>query len=56
LAGLSEAITVSRIKARENFGELIGFVAELDEDRGQQTTGILFGGIPEIKIEICECG
>jgi len=54
LTGLSEAISVGRIKIGENFSEMIGFIAQLDDNRRQKVPGILFRGVPEIKIEVCE--
>jgi len=54
MTGLSEAIAVGRIEVGENFSETIGFIAELDEDRRQETTCVLLGFIPKIKIEVSE--
>jgi hypothetical protein len=54
MTGLSEAIAVSRIKTGEDFSETIGVIAQLYENRRQKAPDILFGGVPEIKIEICE--
>jgi len=42
---------VFRIKGRKNFGELVGLIAELNENRRQQAAGVLLACIPEVKIK-----
>ena len=50
-AGLSGAISMGQIDGWQNLGEFIGLGTKLEKNRRQQVAHILFGGIPETKIE-----
>ena len=52
MLGLLRTKMVCRVKFKKNLADRIGFVTELNKDRGEQIACILFFRIPEVEKKV----